>query len=295
MIIDVRCRPPIPELGSYFLETCQGIHHGYGANKVFDNPTMETFFEELGEYGITTAAAPYGNNPGTRIGRHVLPSRTASNDVMAELQRKYWGRFIGVMGIDAGNVFHSALIEIERCYQLGLQVVFIEPGRSPGCNLDDRQLYPIYEKCVELDLTLIPQTTGNLGGKNIDYGNPRHLDQVATDFPELRIIAGHACYPYGRQAIVVGGRHENVYLSPDETLARLGTEDWVKAVNMNLHDCQNKFLFGSAYPCHPMKRYMEAFFELPWKPEALPKMMYKNALRALKLEDDPVFKEMYPS
>ncbi|OGA46777.1 MAG: hypothetical protein A3F74_23430 [Betaproteobacteria bacterium RIFCSPLOWO2_12_FULL_62_58] len=293
MIIDMRCRPTIPELGNYFAEVSKKVFHSYDSIKGFKNPTMEGFFEEIGECGITTAVAPYGNSPGIKIGRHVMPARTASNDVMADLNRRHWGKFVGVAGIDAGNVYHSALQEIERCAKLGLRAVFIEPGRSPGCDLDDRRLYPIYEKCVELDLTLMPQTTGVLGGRNIDYANPRHLDQVAADFPDLRIIAGHCCYPYGREAIVVGGRHENVYLSPDDTVFRLGTEDWIKAVNMNLHDCQNKFIFASAYPARPLKGVVDAFLKLSWKPEALPKILYKNALRALKLEEDPVFKEMY--
>ena len=32
---------------------------------------------------------------------------------------------------------------------------------------------------------------------------------------------------------------------------------------------------------------------LPWNPQALPKMLYRNALRALYLENDPVFRTMY--
>ena len=38
---------------------------------------------------------------------------------------------------------------------------------------------------------------------------------------------------------------------------------------------------------------VDAYLELPWKKEVLPQIMYKNALRALKLENDPVFKKMY--
>lgn len=292
MIIDVRCRLTTPEAGTYFsaMKKKQGIYDKFTA---FADGTIEGFFKEINDAGITTAVSVSGNNPGIKIGRHVQADRTTPNDYMAEIQSKYWGRFIGVAGIDAGNVFHNALDEIERCYQLGLRVVFIEPGRSPGCNLDDRCLYPIYEKCVERDITLIPQTSGPLGGKSIDYANPKYLDKVAEDFPQLRIVAGHGCYPYVRQAIAVAARRENVFMSPDMYLLQMGTDDWVKCVNSNFFGFQEQFLFGSSYPSRPIKPFLETFFKLSWKEEALPKILYKNALRAFKLEDDPTFKEMY--
>lgn len=293
MIIDVRCRITIPEAGSYFSERKRKRGH-LEHFPAFADGTVEGFFREIGEAGVTTAVSVSGNNPGIKIGTKEQAPRTTSNDLMADLQRKHWGRFVGVAGIDAGNVFHNALDEIERCYQLGLRVVFIEPGRSPGCGLDDRRLYPIYEKCLERDMTLIPQTSGIWGGKSVDYANPEHLEQVAEDFPQLRILAGHGCYPYVREAIIVAARHENIYLSPDMYLLHMGTEDWVKSVNSNFFGFQDQFVFGSAYPGDiPIKRYAEEFFKLPWKPDVLPKILYKNALRALKLEADPTFKKMY--
>lgn len=288
-IIDVRCRLTIPEAGSYFQE----VGKGFGQPDA-TAATVEDFLRVIGEYGITTAVSVSGNNPGMRIGKRSVPDRTTSNDLIAEVQKKYWGRVIGVGGIDVGNVFHDALQEIDKCNHLGLRAIFIEPGRSPGCNLDDRRLYPIYEKCLEYDMVLIPQTSGLLGGESIDFANPRHLDRVAQDFPKLRILAGHACYPYVREAIIVSARHENVYLSPDVYLLQMGTEDWVKEVNANRFGLQDRFLFGTAYPSGTqLKPYMDEFFKLSWKPEALPKILYKNALRLFRLENDSTFISTY--
>jgi len=42
-----------------------------------------------------------------------------------------------------------------------------------------------------------------------------------------------------------------------------------------------------------LKDYVRFFFSLPWKREVLNRILYRNALRALKLEDDPTFREMY--
>lgn len=286
MIIDVRCRLTIPEAGPFLANTAK-------KRGVRSSDNADDFFAEINAAGITTAVSVCGNNPTIKIGRTQSPDRTTPNDLMGDLQRKYPGKFIGVAGVDAGNVFHNAVEEIERCYQLGLRAVFIEPGHSPGCDLDDRRLSPIYEKCVERNMTLIPQTSGPTGGRNIDYANPRHLDKVAEDFPQLRIIAGHACYPYVREAITVAARRENVYVSPDSYLFDMGTEDWVKMVNSNHRGIADRFLFGTAYPSVQLKPYMDAFFKLPWNPNALPKILYGNALRALDLENDPTFQAMY--
>ncbi|MCZ6614694.1 MAG: amidohydrolase family protein [Chloroflexi bacterium] len=298
MIIDMRCRLTTSEGSDYFrIQTKKsGMWERVDA---FQEGTEEAFFAEVAQTGVTTAVSVSGNNPGMKLGSKDLPDRTTSNDYMADVQRRNWGRFIGVAGIDAGAVFHDPIKEIERCAELGLRAIFIEPGRSPGCLLSDPRLYPIYEKCLELDLTVIPQTSGPLGGKNIDYANPKYVEQVAEDFPDLRIICGHGHYPYVREAITMCTRRDNVYLSPDIYLRQLGTEDWLKAINENIgayfggFGLADRFVFGSAYPLFDLKEYIRFFFSLPWKPEVLSRLLYKNALRALNLQDDPVFRQMY--
>ena len=52
-------------------------------------------------------------------------------------------------------------------------------------------------------------------------------------------------------------------------------------------------LTGSADPLFDLTDYVRFFFSLPWKREVLNRILYKNALRALKLEDDPTFRKMY--
>lgn len=293
MIIDMRCRITTAQAAEYFQAQARNLGV-WEQVPALQSGREEDFFAEIARAGVTTAVSVSGNNPGMRLGTRELPPRRTSNDYLADVQRRYWGRFIGVAGIDVSGTFHDPLQEIERCHRLGLRAIFIEPGRAPYyMYLNDPRLYPIYEKCVAMDMALIPQTSGPLGSKNIDYANPKYLEQVAEDFPNLRIICGHGHYPFVREAITMATRRENVYLSPDIYLRYLGTEDWVKAVNEDIFGFSNKFLFGSAYPLVNIMDYVRFFFSLPWKKEVLPKILYKNALRALNLENDPVFREMY--
>ena len=291
-IIDVRCRVTIPEAGDYFSGRAKSRGR-FDSIKSFAKGTIGAFFEEINEVGITTAVSTSGQTPEMMIGGRVMAARTTSNDLMARLQKEHWGRFIGVAGIDCGNVLHDAMSEIDRCAEMGLRVMFIEPGRSPGCDIDDRRLYPLYEKCLDRDMVLFPQTSGPWGGKSIEYAHPRHIDQLAEDFPKLRIIAGHACYPYVREAIIVAARHENVFLSPDMYMVQMGSEDWVRSLNRNYFGLQEQFLFGSSFPSIPIGPFMEEFWALPLDEKLLPKILYRNALRVFKLESDPVFRKMY--
>jgi uncharacterized protein len=291
-IIDVRCRLTIPEAGDYFSGRAKA--RGRADSIKSFGGDIHAFFAEIEEAGITTAVSTSGQTPEMTIGNRVMAARTTSNDLMVRLQNEHWGRFIGVAGIDFGNVLHDALDEIDRCAKLGLRVVFAEPGRSPGCDIDDRRLYAIYDKILEHDMVYFPQTSGPWGGKSIDYAHPRHIDQLAGDFPQLRIIAGHACYPYVREAIIVAARHENVFLSPDMYLTQMGSEDWVKSLNNNYFGLRDQFLFATCFPSVPIKPFVDDFWKLPLKDEVLPKILYKNALRVLKLENDAVFKKIYP-
>ena len=292
-IIDFRCRLTVSGAADYFHDR---MTHLGRLDRVPALATAgeEAFFEEIGAAGITTAVSASGCNPGARLGRHDLPTRTTPNDLLADVQQRHPGGFVGVGGIDVSDTFHNASAEIDRCVNnLGLKAVCIEPGRAPGCLLNDRRLYPLYEQCQSLGVPLIAQTSGVLGGRFVDYANPRCIEEVADDFPGLHVICGHGCYPYVREAIVVASRRDNIWLAPDIYFFHLGHEDWVKAINANLLGFADRFLFASSYPLTAIGPYVESFLRVEWKPDVLERILHRNALRALKLDKDPVFVETY--
>ena len=169
-IIDVRCRLTTPEAGEYFRDRLRRRGR-FNQIESFSDGTLEGFFKEINSHGITTAVSVSGQSPDLKIGGRLQGARTTSNDTMAKIQSENPGRFIGVAGIDAGNVLHDSMQELERSHKLGLRAVFIEPGRSPRCDLDDHRLWPFYERVQALDMTLIPQTSGLWGGLSIDFAH----------------------------------------------------------------------------------------------------------------------------
>lgn len=295
MIIDVRCRYTAGESASYF-RTILAKNGRLPLIRSVNEGTEAAFFEEIEAAGITTAVSASGFNPGACLGKYELPDRTTSNDVLADVQRRNTGRFIAVGGIDVSNRFHSGLDEIRRCNnELGVNIFNIEPGRAPGCDLDDECLFPFYRLMEELGSVVILQTSGLKGGRYLNYAHPDRVERVAERFPELSIICAHGCYPYVREAIVMAMRRENVWLSPEGYLWHLGHDDWLRAVNKNFENFSRKFLFGSAFPLTPIKPFVENFLALNWEKEFLNRLLYRNALDALKLTRVSPFDRIYAS
>src|SRR5437660_952643 len=82
-------------------------------------------------------------------------------------------------------------------------------------NFPEEQLdyYPVFEKCAELQVPVSIHTSANwTSTRSSDLGHPRHLDQVACDFPSLRLIMSHGGYPWVLEACLVAWKHPNVYL-----------------------------------------------------------------------------------
>ena len=74
---------------------------------------------------------------------------------------------------------------------------------------------------------------------------------------------------------------ENIYLCPDMYLFNCsGAADYIMAANNFMQD---RFLFGTAYPLMPIVDCVSHFKGL-FKPEVLPKLLYKNAAKLLDIE-----------
>ena len=80
--------------------------------------------------------------------------------------------------------------------------------------LNDRQMWPFYEKACELDVALTIHTgMAYVCPQPTKYTIPLLLDDVCLDFPDLKIIAYHMGWPYQEELIGLAGKHQNLYLS----------------------------------------------------------------------------------
>ena len=84
---------------------------------------------------------------------------------------------------------------------------------------DDPRLYPLYEFCCERGLVVLWHC--GIVGFRRELGRPHlaryantvpGIDQVAADFPELKIIIAHLGGNFIQQACVIAEKHENIYM-----------------------------------------------------------------------------------
>jgi len=284
MIIDFRGRPPTEEFLTYFdAPRVERMARHVGAKSMSDafvTRSVSAFFREMEEAGITRTVALGRNSPELMHGTKRFPPGIIPNAHIVDLQRRYPDRIIGFAGIDASNTLHDALKEIDTYVaREGLHGIFVEPQRAFKGHPDDPRIFPIYERCLELDVPVVI-SSGPYSGPDISFTDPAHIDVVASQFPELKIVCGHGCWPYVLQIIAVAYKHPNVYISPDCYHFVVGGEDYVVAANTFMGD---QLLFGTGYPFRPLKQTVEDFRRLGLQEDALEKALYRNAQRLLGL------------
>jgi predicted TIM-barrel fold metal-dependent hydrolase len=157
-----------------------------------------------------------------------------------------------------------------------------------GFSPDDRIAYPLYEAIEELGVPALFHTgqTGigaglpGGGGIRLRYSNPMLVDDVAVDFPELRIILAHPSFPWQDEALAVATHKPYVYIDLSGWSPKYFPPLLVRYANTLLRD---KVLFGSDYPVITPDRWLADFDKLDIKPEVRPKILKDNAARLLGL------------
>lgn len=113
---------------------------------------------------------------------------------------------------------HDPAGDVDRLVDLGIRLLKIHPPHMvfPANAYTDGldALGAIYRRCEERGLPVMIHTgTSIFPGARSKYGNPLELDDVAIDFPDLRIVLAHGGRPFWmEEAFFVLRRHPNVWL-----------------------------------------------------------------------------------
>ena len=182
---------------------------------------------------------------------------TLPNEELKKIQDRYPERFVCFGSVDPRS--EDALKKLDqmaREYQFrGLKLHCDAIDMYPN----DKKLYPIYEKCVEYGLVVLHHTgTTGLGYCKIKFGKPLDIDDIAQDFPELKIICAHFGWPWMNECFAVATRNPNVYVDFSGWLARYFPTTLITYMNGLLRD---KMLFGTDYPMIRTPLWMKEFDE----------------------------------
>jgi predicted TIM-barrel fold metal-dependent hydrolase len=169
--------------------------------------------------------------------------------------------------------------------KLGFRGVALESYHGyPPMHVDDPQLFPIYEKCIELDV-FVQLLSGSISScPDLTFTDPVHYQHVADKYPELKIVIAHACYPYITEVISlipnsIRKGKSNIFLEPDVYLFMPGGGVYAEAMNA----FPDSFLFASTYPYGTFAESIEKVKKLPIGAKTRSKYLYENAAELLKL------------
>lgn len=204
------------------------------------------------------------------------------NDYVADYCAHAPQRLIAMGGVDPGSCDDPAA-EVRRAAERGVKALKLHPphmGIAPNAYLDgDLGLRAVYEEAQRLGLPVLIHTgTSVFPGARSRLGEPILVDDVAVDFPELKIVLAHGGRPlWMEQAFFLVRRFPNVFMDLSGIPPKKLPEYFPRLVEI-----ADKALYGSDWPSpgvRSMKQNLDDFRALGYPPEALAKMLGANAKR----------------
>ncbi|GAA1595680.1 amidohydrolase family protein [Actinoplanes couchii] len=240
--------------------------------------------------GIDETAAYYRDRDMAAVvftvdAEHATGHPRIANEEIAEDCARHPGTLIPFASIDP----HKGRAGVREARKLveryGVRGFKFHPSLQ-GFAPDDPIAYPLYDVIQELGAVAIFHTgqTGigagvrGGGGIRLRYSNPMLVDDVAVDFPDLRIILAHPSFPWQDEALAVAGHKEHVHIDLSGWSPKYFPPQLIRYANSLLQD---KVLFGSDYPVLTPDRWLADFATLDIKDTVRPKILKDNAVRLL--------------
>lgn len=244
---------------------------------------LSLFITQLDAAGIDKAVLS-AEDITTRAGSTIV-----SNEEVKLLVDMYPERLIGFASVDpyrtdAAEVLEKAFLELElKGLKLSPAIQHFFPG--------DSMMKPLYEICLKYNKPILFEA-GMTWVKNSPskYSNPLVFEDVAIEYPELRMCLGHFGWPWIKETAMLILKYPNIYAdtallyfdSPKQFFKttfndQLG-EYWIDRM---LYD---KVMFGSTYPRIEQKRMVGAVDSLTLRPLQKKMVMGLNAMKFLGTE-----------
>ena len=125
------------------------------------------------------------------------------------------------------------------------------------------------------------------------YARPLALEEVAQEFPALRIVIAHFGWPWVEEALLLALKYRNVYLdtsivysgTPRDALQHVLAEQ--VGIQVLERSLPHQVLFGSDYPRADIRRSVRGLQALPLSPGLREAITRGNAAELLGLKGRP--------
>ncbi len=192
-------------------------------------------------------------------------------------------RFVGQGNVDPNRGMEGIRDMVRQYEEFGVSSFgAFNAGFNPQVAINDAKMYPIYAKCVELDVPIfscvgVPGPRFPMWPQKVE-----HVDQVMYDFPELVFVTRHGCEPWEKLAMKLMLKWPNLYYSTSAFAPRYYPEEIVKYANTRGAD---KIIYAGYFPMGlSLERIMTDMPEVPFRDHVWPKFLRDNARKVLKLD-----------
>jgi predicted TIM-barrel fold metal-dependent hydrolase len=244
---------------------------------------VEYIFKEIPDVGVEVGdpvASTLAEMDRFGIAKGVIG--TTRDGVNDRALREHPDRFIGRVNVDP-NAGMAALRKIVADVEdLGARAVAVFPaGTFPQVPINDKKMYPIYAKCIELEIPIF--CTAGVPGPRLRFA-PQHvelIDEVMYDFPELVFVTRHGCEPWADLAVKLMLKWPGLHFSTSAFAPRYYPRAVIDYANTRGAD---KIMYGGYFPMGlSLERIMTEMPNVPFKDDVWPKFLRTNARRVLGL------------
>jgi predicted TIM-barrel fold metal-dependent hydrolase len=205
-------------------------------------------------------------------------------DVSRKALKDHPDRFVAQGSVDPNRGMEGIRDMVRQHEEFGVRSFgAFNAGYSPQVGISDPLMYPIYAKCVELDVPIF--ACAGVPGPRFPMWpqEVRLIDQVMYDFPELVFVTRHGCEPWEELAVKLMLKWPNLYYSTTAFAPKYYPGAIIDYANSRGAD---KIIYGGYFPMGlSLERIMTDMRKLPLKDEVWPKFLRDNARKVLKLDD----------
>ena len=215
------------------------------------------------------------------VAPEVIGFTPAVNQFIAEYTKENPRRLLSCGGLHP-KTSTNIMADVEQILRLGIRMIKIHPPHQllyPNDYLKGvKELEIIYRAAEANGIPVMFHTgTSIFEGARNRYGDPIYVDDVAVDFPKMKILLAHGGRPlWMTTAFFLLRRHPNVYLDisgiPPKTLL-----DYFP----RLAEIAGKTLFGTDWPgpgVPEIKKNLDDFRALPLPEDIKQQILSKTAL-----------------
>ena len=196
--------------------------------------------------------------------------------------RQHPGRFFGSYEVNPNKGMEGVRHLVRAVEELGVKAATAFPaGLNPQVPINDKKFFPLYAKCVELDIPICVCT--GVPGPRVPMACQKTelIDEVCWFFPELKFVMRHGAEPWDALAVKLMLKWPNLYYSTSAFAPKYYPESIIRYANTRGAD---KVMYAGYFP---MGLSLDRIFsELPhvgFKDDVWPKFLRENAVRVFKL------------